>query len=325
MNYWDGKRILVTGGAGFIGHRLVTKLVELNANLTVVDDLSKGTLDNLHGVIDQVIFTHDDLLDPATSKRLLKDIDICFHLAARIGGIGYFHKTPATSLRDNAIMNLNLWDAAKESETKVVCLSSSMVFERASIYPTPENALSVTPPPQTGYGFSKLFAEYVARTYHQQFGVNYLIVRPFNAYGPGEMAGDFVGYAHVVPDLIHKALSGQSPLEILGSGNQTRSYTYVDDIVEAMTFLTERFENDDFNIGTGIETSVLDLAKMIWVLCDRKEPFAIRNVPGFEYDIQRRVPDVSKIFATGWRPHFELDDGLKMTISWIRKNFSAST
>ena len=90
------------------------------------------------------------------------------------------------------------------------------------------------------HGFSKLVAEYVARTYHAQFGVNYLIIRPFNAYGPGEKPGEYMGYAHVFPDLVHKTLSGHYPLQILGSGQQTRSYTFVDDIAEAMIYLTER-------------------------------------------------------------------------------------
>lgn len=318
MTFWTDRRVLVTGGAGFIGHRLVAKLVELGSNVRVIDDLSKGTEKNLGDLVNRIEFRNVDLLDPQVAVDVLKDVDVCFHLAARIGGIAYFHKTPATSLRDNAIMNLNLWDAAKESHAKMVCLSSSMVFERATIYPTPESALTATPPPKSGYGFSKLLAEYVAKTYHEQFGVNYLIVRPFNAYGPGEIPGDYVGYAHVIPDLIKKTLSGQYPLEILGSGTQTRSYTYVDDIANAVVHLTERYDNDNFNIGTGIETSVSDLAEKIWVLCDRKESYAARKLPGFEYDVERRVPDLSKILATGWKPQVDLDSGLKKTISWVR-------
>lgn len=318
MTFWDEKRTLVTGGAGFIGHRLVAKLLQLGANVTVVDDLSKGTLSNLEGVLDRVEFKNENLLQAAVAKQLLKDVEICFHLAAKIGGIGYFHKAPALSLRDNSTMSFNLWDAAIGTDTKMVCLSSSMVFERTNLFPTPETALGRSPPPMSGYGFSKLVAEYVARTYHEQFGVKYLIARPFNAYGPGEMPGDYIGYAHVIPDLIKKTLSGQYPLEILGSGDQARSYTYVDDVADAIVHVTERCENDDFNIGTGIETSVLDLAKSIWLLCGRKEPFAVKKLPGLEYDVQRRIPDVSKILDLGWTPKVDLPEGLRRTIGWTR-------
>jgi UDP-glucose 4-epimerase len=319
MNFWSNKRVLVTGGAGFIGHRIVAKLVDLGANVTVLDNLSKGTQDNLRGVLGRIEFRNDDLLEPGVPKKLLEGVEICFHMAAMIGGIGYFHRTPAESLRNNSLMNLNLWDAARGTHAKMVCLSSSMVFERTIHFPTPESALETSPPPLTGYGFSKLVAEYIARTYHEQYGVRYVIVRPFNAYGPGETPGDYVGYAHVVPDLIRKTLSGQYPLEILGSGEQTRSYTYVDDVAEGIIYVTEHCENDDFNIGTGIETSVLDLAEKIWRLCGRKEPFQVTRNPGFEYDVHKRVPEVTKILKVGWRPKVTLDEGLSKTIGWLER------
>ncbi|HKM49738.1 MAG TPA: SDR family NAD(P)-dependent oxidoreductase [Candidatus Bathyarchaeia archaeon] len=320
MNYWTGKRVLVTGGAGFIGHRVVRKLVDQGANVTVVDNLSKGAMKNLEELTGRIEFKNDDLLQTKVVKKSLQDTEICFHLAAKIGGIGYFHKTPAQSLRDNSMMNFNLWDAAIRTGTMMVCLSSSMVFERTNVFPTPESALQDSPPPVSGYGFSKLVAEYIARTYHEEFGVKYLIFRPFNAYGPGEMTGEYVGYAHVIPDLIKKTLSGQYPLEILGSGEQTRNYTYVDDVAEAIMYVTERRENDDFNIGTGDEMSVRKLAMWIWRLCGRKEPFATKQTPGFEHDVQRRVPDVTKIRQLGWKPKVAMAEGLATTIKWLTPN-----
>jgi nucleoside-diphosphate-sugar epimerase len=320
LSTWKDRRVLVTGGAGFIGHRLVMQLVQNGAKVTVVDNLSKGNMENLRSVLPSVEFHDEDLLTNRTVKNLLKDIDTCFHLAAKIGGIAYFHRTPASSLRENSIMNFNLWDAAIDSDCMMVCLSSSMVFERTSFFPTPESAVRTSPPPITGYGFSKLLAEYIARTYYEEYGVKFLIVRPFNAYGPGEVPGDYVGYAHVIPDLIKKSLSGQYPLEILGSGDQTRSYTYVDDIADAIIFVAERFENEDFNIGTGVETTVVDIAKKIWLLCDRTEPFQIKPSIGLEHDVLRRVPDVSRLFERGWRPKHTLDDGLRITIKWLKNN-----
>lgn len=309
----------MTGGAGFIGHRLVNRLVDKGAKVTVADDLSKGNLENLQNVMQRIEFRHDNLLNNNASRELLEGKDVCFHLAAKIGGIEYFHKTPGSSLRDNSIMNLNLWDAAIGADCMMVCLSSSMVFERTAVFPTPETAVETSSPPLTGYGFSKLVAEYIARTYLKEYGVKYLILRPFNAYGPGEIPGDYIGYAHVIPDLISKTLSGQYPLEVLGDGKQTRSYTYVDDIADAIIYLSERFHNDDFNIGTGVETSVVDLAREIWSLCGRPEPFKLKTTPGLEHDVLRRLPDVSKIFQTGWRPKYTLDEGLQINIKWLRE------
>lgn len=319
---WARKKALVTGGAGFIGSRVVTQLVEMGANVRVVDDLSKGEASNLVEVIDQIEFLQGDLLDIRTAKQCLKNIDICFHFAARIGGIGFFHKYPATSIKDNVLMDLNLWEVAKDTGTKMVCVSSSMVFERTNVFPTPETAVESSPPPLTGYGVSKLVAEYIARTYHEEFSVPYVIVRPFNAYGPGENPGDYVGYAHVVPDLINKVLGGQYPLEILGSGEQIRSYTYVDDVADAIVFVTTRTENSSFNVGTGVETTVAELAQMLWQLCNRTEPLEFKYLPAFKHDVQRRVPDISKIEDLGWEPKVPLEQGLKNTIEWLRKRIT---
>ena len=315
---WSNKKVLVTGGAGFIGSRVAAQLVRMNASVRVVDDLSKGEASNLAEVIDKIEFIKGDLLDIETARQCLKDIEVCFHFAAKIGGIGFFHKYPATSIRDNTLMNLNLWDAARDTNTRMVCVSSSMVFERTKVFPTPETAVEFSPPPLTGYGFSKLITEYISQTYYDEFSVPYVVARPFNAYGPGENPGDWVGYSHVIPDLVNKALGGQYPLEILGSGKQIRSYTYVDDVADGIIFAATHTENDDFNIGNATETSVLELAEMIWKLCGRKEPIKFQHLPSFKYDVQKRIPDISKIKKLGWEPKIPLEQGLKNTIEWLR-------
>jgi nucleoside-diphosphate-sugar epimerase len=317
MSFWHAKKVLVTGGAGLIGSCLVGRLVEQGARVGVVDDLSKGSIDNIRELRGKIEFQQLDLLSPEACKGLLSGVDVCFHLAAKIGGIGYFHKYPGTSIRDNSQMSINLWEDARRTRTKMVCVSSSMVFERARTFPTPENAILETPPPITGYGFSKLFLEYLAKTYWEEFGVPCVIARPFNAYGPGEESGDYIGYSHVIPDLVRKALARQYPLEILGSGTQTRSYTYVEDVADALAFVAEHAENDDFNIGTGIETTVLDLAKMIWRLCKRAEEFRAVSLPPYEHDVQRRVPDISKIKSLGWRARVPLEQGLAQTVRYL--------
>lgn len=315
--YWKNKKVLVTGGAGFIGSRVVSRLVDSGAKVRVIDNLSKGEASNLEMVKDKIEFLQLDLLKPENAEKAMKDIDVCFHFAAVIGGIGYFHKYPATSVRNNAIMNLNLWDAAKEAKPKMICMSSSMVFERTEQFPTPEKAIETSPPPLTGYGFSKLTSEYIARTYFEEFGIPFVIARPFNAYGQGEVTGDYVGYSHIIPDLVKKISSGQYPLEILGDGSQTRSYTYVDDLADAVLHIAEKAENDDFNIGTGVETSVKQLAEKLWKICGRKEPIKFKHAESFKYDVKKRVPDITKIKSLGWKPKMDLDTGLKKTAEWL--------
>jgi len=322
--YWKNKKVLVTGGAGFIGSKVVSKLIDLGANVRVVDDLSKGEAFNLPKVIDKMEFIQGDLLNAKFAARCMEGIEICFHLAARIGGIGYFHKYPATSLRDNILINLNLWDAAKATKPKMVCLSSSMVFENTTIFPTPEWAISCSPPPLTGYGFSKLADEYIAKTYYEEFSVPYVIARPFNAYGPGENYGDYVGYAHVIPDLVNKINSGQYPLEILGKGDQIRCYTYVDDIANGIIFVAEYAENDDYNIGSNVETSVINLAKLLWKICGRKELVKFKTIFTLKYDVQRRVPSVAKVKHLGWEAKTPLEEGLRNTAEWLRNKNGCS-
>jgi len=321
-NFWRGKKVLVTGGAGFLGSHLVEKLLELRAIVIVVDNLSKGSTKNIEKYFSSpnFKFLNKDITTRDSVKGLLKDIDVCFHLAARIGGIGYFHRYPATILRDNTLMTINLWDEAVNANTdiKMVYISSSMVYERTNIFPTPESALERIPPPLTSYGFSKLVGEYIAKAYYEEFGIPYIIVRPFNIYGPGEEPGDYVGYAHVIPDLIKKILSGQYPLEILGTGDQTRCFTYVTDAVEGILLVTEQAVNDDFNVGSDEEVKIKDLARLLWRICGRKESFKIKCLPSFKYDVKRRVPDVTKVKKLGWSPKVKLEEGLKKVVEWYR-------
>jgi len=311
-------KILVTGGAGFIGSRVVKKLLEMGSTVRVVDNLSKGEASNLSEVTDKIEFIKADLLEKHSAENALKGMDACFHFAALIGGIGYFHKYPATSVRDNTIMNLNLWDAARKAKPKMICVSSSMVFERTKTFPTPESAVTQSPPPLTGYGFSKLTAEYIARTYNEEFDIPFVIARPFNAYGPGEGVGDYVGYSHVIPDLMKKILEGQYPVEILGDGSQTRSYTHVDDVADGIIFAASRAENDDFNIGNGTENTVNELAKTIWDACSMSKPLKTVSLKPFKYDVKKRVPDISKLFSLGWRPKISLEEGIALTLEWFR-------
>ncbi|HEV3474180.1 MAG TPA: NAD-dependent epimerase/dehydratase family protein [Actinomycetota bacterium] len=306
---------LVTGGAGFIGSAVVRALLARGEEVRVVDDLSKGASSIPEGVEPVA----GDIADPQICARAFQDVDVCFHLAAKIGGIGYFHRYPADILDDNNGMLSRVFRTATERGTKVVYVSSSMVFERATEFPTPEEALDRSPPPFSAYGFSKLVGEWYCRAFHEQFETPFAIARPFNAYGPGEHAEREPGLAHVIPDLMEKISSGRRPIPIFGDGSQSRSFTYVDDVADAIVTigLDPRAEGRDFNIGTGVETSVRELLDLLWrIMGEAGEPDV---APGdtLPVDVKRRAPDVTRIRSVlGWQARVGLEDGLRRTAEW---------
>jgi UDP-glucose 4-epimerase len=309
--------ILVTGGAGFIGSAVARRLLEEGHPVRVVDDFSKGKAANVPEGIEQL---RGDLTDPDVARAAFRDVEVCFHLAAKIGGIAYFHRYPADILDENNLMLSSIFRAALAVGTKVVYVSSSMVFERTSEFPTPEDAIDRSPSPFSAYGFSKLVGEWYARAFHEQHGLPYAIARPFNAYGPGELPEDEPGLAHVIPDLIRKILHGGPSIEIFGDGSQARSFTFVEDVADAIVTIGfhPNGEEEDFNIGTGVETSVRELLDMLLVLCGQVDREVVSRDP-LPVDVVRRVPDVTKIRTRlGWNARVPLEDGLRRTVDWYR-------
>ena len=263
----------------------------------------------------------------------------CDHLiagAAMIGGISYFHTYAYDLLATNERIMASTCDAAiaaakKGRLQKVTYLSSSMVFESTKTWPSSEGDQLRIPPPLSSYGFQKLAVEYFAKAAFDQYGLPFTIVRPFNCVGIGEgkalgdveiLSGNVsLAMSHVVPDLVQKVLKGQNPLHILGDGSQIRHYTYGGDLAKGI--VTAVFHpdaiNNDFNISTETSTTVLQLAETIWnKIHIGKHPFSIVNDPGFDYDVQRRVPDVSKAKAVlGISCETTLSSMLDEVIPWI--------
>lgn len=312
-------KFLITGGAGFIGSEIVKQLLDKGYFVRVADDLSKKDVQ----IDKRAQFFKVDLTEKVPTRRVFEGIDICINAAAKIGGIGYFHKFPATIFSENNKIYSSTFEAAVAAKIKrMVYISSSMVFESTTKFPSSENDLASIAPPVTAYGFSKLTGEWYCQAFWEQYKLPYSICRPFNAYGINEFPEEESGFAHVIPDLIRKILEGQYPLELLGDGEQTRCFTHVSDVASGIVAvsLNEKAKNQDFNIGSDREIKMIDLAKKIWRLMKVKRLFKVKFVQGFKFDIRRRVPDVQKVKnMIDWEPKVNFEEGLKEVIAWLKK------
>lgn len=332
-------RVLVTGAAGFICGYLVPELLEHGHDVVGLDNFSKyGPLAKSYDDHPHYRFVEGDAKDTELVKRLASDCDQVVAAAAMIGGISYFHEFAYDLLAENERILASTFDAAIEAHRtfgleRIVVISSSMVFESATRFPTPEGAQLTSPPPVSTYGFQKLASEYFAKGAWEQYELPYTILRPFNCVGIGErravrdtdvMSGNVkLALSHVVPDLALKALQGQDPLHILGEGNQVRHYTYGGDLARGIRLAMEspRAVNDDFNLSTATSTTVLELAEAIWKVVHGADgkPFRFVTDPPFEHDVQRRVPDVRKAREVlGFEATTTLDEMLDEVIPWIR-------
>jgi UDP-glucose 4-epimerase len=318
-------RVLVTGGAGTIGSAVVRRLLtEKDLNVRVADQRAAP-----QWMAASCEVRAADLRDIEATRSALKGCDQVIHLAAIVGGIGNFHKLPYTLTEMNSGLYNAIFRASLEQDvSRFVYVSSSMVFERTTKFPTAEADLADCPTPRSAYGFSKLTGEIYCRAAHSEHGLRYTICRPFNAYGPGERPDAEPGIAHAVPDLIRKVLSGQRPLKIFGSGRQTRTLTYVDDIADGIVtaMLSSAGLNEDFNISAADERSIEEIARVIWEACE-KDPrqFALEHEPTFEVDVQRRWPSVRKAKdLLGWEAKTPIREGIARTVEWLRSQAAAA-
>lgn len=314
-------RVLVTGGAGTIGAAVVRRLLaDPQWDVRVSDQRPQPEW--MQG---QVEFHQGDLRVTDVAIEATAGCEHVIHLAAIVGGIGNFHKLPHTLTEvNNALYNATVRAAIDRSVERFTYVSSSMVFERATLYPTPESHIRDTPIPDSAYGFSKLTGEVYVRAAHVEHGLPYTICRPFNAYGPGEMPEDEPGIAHMVPDVIKKclALPEGAPLPIFGDGTQTRTLTHIDDIADGIVTAagSEAALNEDFNISAGEEQTVAEIAEIIWEVCGRDPAqFALEHLPTYEVDVVRRWPDVSKAERLlGWKARIGVREGVEQTADWLR-------
>lgn len=313
-------RVLVTGGAGTIGAAVVRRLLRDPRYDVRVSDQRPAPQWMREGC---EVHT-GDLRVPAEAKKATEGCPLVIHLAAIVGGIANFHRLPHTLTEvNNALYNAVVRAALECEVERFVYVSSSMVFERAQLFPTPEEYLSDCPVPRSAYGFSKLTGEVYCRAAHEEHGLPYTICRPFNAYGPGEMPDAEPGIAHAVPDLISKVLAGQRPLQIFGSGEQTRTLTHVDDIADGIVVAMSSPNglNEDFNISASRELTVAEIARIVWEACgEDPEAFELEHLPSFEVDVQRRWPSVEKARELlGWQAQIGVQEGIAATVRWLRE------
>lgn len=331
-------KILFTGAAGFIAGYAIEELLNNGHEVVGLDNFSKyGRLEKSYSKHPKYTFIEGDAQDVEIMKKAVADCDILVAAAALIGGISYFHELAYDLISQNERITAAAFDAAiwahKEKRLKkIVVMSSSMVYESTTKYPTPEGAQLTSPPPLSTYGFQKLATEYFAKGAWEQYQLPYTIVRPFNCVGIGEkraltdkdvFSGNIkLAMSHVVPDIVQKIVKGQDPLHILGDGKQVRHYTYGADLARGIRLCIEdeKALNNDFNISTAQSTTVLELAEIIWKKINGSKPFKYVSDKPFQHDVQKRVPDVSKAKKVlGFEATTSLDTMLDEVIPWIEE------
>ena len=304
-----GRRVLVTGGAGFVGGAVVRRLVRAGAKVTVLDDLFTGRAETVPASAQLV---EGSVEDESLVRELVKQASVVFHLAAR--NIIASTKDPRTDFSTNIGGTLNVLLAARESGVeRIVYTGSTSIYGNPRSIPINEDDPVVLLSP---YAVSKLGGENYCHAFYENYSVPVAIVRYSNVYGDGQRVDN--PYCGVIAKFFDAAYAGR-PLQIHGDGQQTRDYTYIDDAVDAtlLAGVQPRAEGEVFNVGTGIETSVNELARLVGEACQR--PITIQHIDRRDIDnIRRRVVNIEKARRMlRWSPQIPLSDGLRKTAAWI--------
>lgn len=312
---------LVTGGAGFIGSHLAETLLERGADVVIADDLSRGRLENIDHLLDEVDFRPVDLTRPDGCQRAMEGVDDVFHLAASVGGIHYINREHVGGLTPSVLMNQHLLEAARVHDVDRFLFTSS-----ACIY-SPEheglNEFSETQAypadPETTYGWAKILGEIACQAYQADYGIETSVVRIFNAYGPRENLDP--GSSHVIPSLCRKAVEApeQGAIEIFGDGTQQRGFVFIDDLVEGLLrSIQHKTDGEPINLGNASEVvTINELARKILDISgkdlslehDLSQPTGTDNYCADTTRMER---------ALEWEPTVALDDGLERTYSWVQ-------
>jgi UDP-glucose 4-epimerase len=311
------KRILITGGAGFIGSHLADAHLAAGDEVVILDDLSHGRRENVPRGAELVVL---DIRDPAAADLIReRRFDLISHHAAQMD-VRVSVDDPRFDASVNVDGLLNLLEAAREvGHTRVIFVSSGgVVYGEPEVRPTPETAPKL---PESPYGVSKLTGEHYLYYYHRVHGLEYAAVRYSNVYGPRQ---DPHGEAGVVAIFCNRILAGE-PLTVFGDGAQTRDYVYVGDVVAANLRLAglelpraTSLDDRAFNVGTGVETSVVELAGLLTDAAGAR--LDQEHAPPRAGELRHSSLDTSRLQGLGWRPETPLDEGLRRTFEWIRND-----
>jgi UDP-glucuronate decarboxylase len=312
-------RIVITGGAGFIGSHLTEALVRLGHHVTVLDNLLTGSEDNLSGLVGHRNF---EFIKHDVTQPIELDCDIIAHLASPASPVGY-RKYPVETHLVNALGTYLLLEQARRVGARLLLASTSEAYGDPLIHPQREDYWGNVNPvgPRSCYDESKRFAESLAMEYFRSYGVDVRIVRIFNTYGPRNAVED----GRMVPNFINQALTGR-PITVYGDGTQTRSLCYVSDMVDGLiaAMMAPDAAGEVINLGNPDERTVMDIALLIRDLCAAEVP--IVHLPLPPDDPSRRCPDIGKArHLLGWEPKVGLLEGLKATIDWFRQLQCRST
>jgi UDP-glucose 4-epimerase len=324
-------KALLTGGAGFVGSHLAEALLDHGHQVIVVDDLSTGSMDNIVHLKQRKGFEYviDTIMNEPLTSELVDRADVVFHLAAAVG-VKLIVEAPVRTIETNVHGTEIVLKHASKKNKLVVLFSTSEVYGKSTSVPFKEDAdlvMGPTPKHRWAYACSKAIDEFLALAYHRERGLPVIVVRLFNTVGPKQTGR----YGMVIPNFVQQALAGD-PITVYGDGRQTRSFTYVGDVVDGLLRLVKepRAVGQVFNIGNTEEISILDLAARVKALTGSSSPIAMIPYdqaydPGFE-DMPRRVPDLTKIGAlVGFKPSLGLNAILERVIAHTRESNAAAS
>ncbi len=301
----EGKNVLVTGGAGFIGYHLCSKLSSLTDNLTIYDNLSSGTMQNIKDV-PRAKFVKGDILELKTLCDLPKQ-NLIYHLAAQVV-VGYSMENPLVDFETNAKGTLHVLEKARKDDAKVVFASSAAVYGNPTVFPTPE---SYGFHPFSCYGLSKVIGEQYCQMYKEQYGLEVVITRFANVYG--------LRCHGVIHDFLGKLAKDPNKLVILGTGKQCRDFVHVSDVVAALILLGEKegINGEVYNLGLGKTTSILELADLILSILKLQNRTKVSTTGvSWQGDVSKIWFDITKAQKElGWTPKVTLEESIKEVIA----------
>lgn len=313
------QKILITGGAGFMGSSLVKQLLKKEFDIRVLDNHQRGKRSRLDDILSKIEFLEGDIRDQTIVEKACKDIDIVFHLAY-LNGTKFFYEKPDVVL-DIAVSGINniIKSSINNNVSDFYLASSSEVYQTPDFIPTSEQVSLSIPDilnPRYSYGGGKILCELMTVNYGKKYFKKSVIFRPHNVYGPN------MGWEHVIPNFItkidegiKKVNSGNVDLKIQGNGSETRAFIYIDDFIEGLIKVFEKGKNlEIYNIGTNEEISIKDLAEKIGLYFNKKIKIMTGDIQ--KGSTKRRCPDITKLKSLGFLPKFTLEDGIKITSDW---------